>query len=154
MKSKIAKNFCYEGLGFPVYLDKVKLVEYQGEYHPKVDVQKVSDAVIRELAIQANHLTGMQVKFIRSYFGMSLRDFGELVVHESHAAVNKWEKKGDLPTDMNENTEQVLRLYIIENTCLNTKSNKTKFYDFFQKSKEFFKAEKALDVPLHIANAT
>ncbi len=39
---------------------------------------------------------------------MPLREFGKTMVHESHTAVRKWESHG------NENTEHVLRLYIIE----------------------------------------
>ncbi|HFN0434705.1 hypothetical protein SC867_09075 [Legionella pneumophila serogroup 2] len=66
------------------------------------------------MAIQEERLTGNQVKFIRTYFSMSLSEFGKTVVHESHTAVSEWEKCGDEITNMNENTEQVLRLYIIE----------------------------------------
>ncbi len=52
---------------------------------------------------------------------MPLRKFGEEVVHESHAAVDKWEKSNDQITSMNDNTEYVLRLYIIEKIQAKTK---------------------------------
>lgn len=44
---------------------------------------------------------------------MSLRYFAEKVVHESHMAMSKWEKKEDLKT--NTNTKHELRLYITQN---------------------------------------
>ena len=69
---------------------------------------------------------------------MSLREFGERVVHESHMAVCKWEKRGDLPTHMNLNTEHELRLYIVENLHVKTKEPKSKFFDIYLATKRFF----------------
>lgn len=65
----------------------------------------MADEIIKKLATQEERLTGNQVKFIRSYFSMALREFGETVVHESHTAVSKWEKCRDEITSMNENTD-------------------------------------------------
>ena len=75
------------------------------------------------MAIQEERLTGNQVKFIRSYFSMPLREFGETVVHESYTTVSEWENCEDEITNMNENTEQVLRLYIIVQTQTKTKAD-------------------------------
>lgn len=151
MKTKIKKNYIYEGLGFPIQLDQVELVEIDGEWHPKVNVKKVADLVIRNLATQEGRLTGNQVKFIRSYFSMPLREFGEKVVHESHMAVSKWEKKGDLPTIMNSNTEHELRLFIIENLHEKDKVSKSKFYDLYLSTKQFFKSKGPMDELMHIS---
>lgn len=152
MKTKIEANYCYDGLGFPVVLKQVEMVYYQNEWHPKVDVKAVADEVIKGLALQDTRLTGNQVKFIRAYFSMPLREFGEMVVHESHSAVNKWEKKGDNFTLMNENTEQVLRLYIIEQIVSKSKKSKVLFYSYFQKSKMFIQKKQSTHEPLHISN--
>jgi DNA-binding transcriptional regulator YiaG len=141
MKTKIVKNYCYEGLGFPVLLDEVEIVEYNGEYCPKIDVKKVADIVIREIAQQDTRLTGDQIRFIRSYFEMPLREFGEQVVHETHAAVSKWEKKGSQPTNMNKNTEFALRLYILEKTCTQNKAHRNQFYDRYMEIKECINAK-------------
>lgn len=138
MKTKKVKNYLYEGLGFPVELDEVEMVFIDSDWHPKINVQKVSDEVLKKIAVQEARLTGYQVKFIRTYFSMSLRDFGEKVVHESHMAVSKWEKKGDLPTNMNTNTEHELRLYVIENIYARSKESKSKFYDIYMATKRFF----------------
>ena len=95
MKTKTEPTFLYEGLGFPIELENVEMVNINGEWHPKIDIHYIANEIIKKLPTQEDRLTGNQVKFIRSYFSMPLREFGEIVVHESHAAVSKWEKRGD-----------------------------------------------------------
>lgn len=141
MQTKIEPVFLYEGLGFPIELQHVEMVNIGGEWHPKIDVRYVASQVIQQLAIQEAPLTGNQVKFIRSYFVMPLREFGKKVVHESHTAVSKWEKKGDEPTNMNENTEQVLRLYIIEQTENHNKAQEESFRGRYMRSRGFYNAK-------------
>lgn len=148
MKTKIEPTFLYEGLGFPIELENVEMININGEWHPKIDVYYIADEIIKKLATQEERLTGNQVKFIRSYFSMPLRKFGELVVHESHTAVNKWEKCGDDITNMNGNTEQILRLYIIEQT--QTKTEQKNFYSNFKRSRAFVKAERKKPKPLQL----
>lgn len=140
MKTKIVKNYLYGGLGFPVELDDVEMCFIENDWHPRVDVQKVADEVIKKLAIQETRLTGHQVRFIRSYFSMPLREFGEKVAHETHGAVQKWERKGNSPTSMNSNTEHELRLYIIEALHTKTQESKSKFYDLYIATKRFFRS--------------
>jgi DNA-binding transcriptional regulator YiaG len=133
MKTKIVKHYVYEGLGFPVELGNVEMVYLDNDWHPRVDVQKVADDVVKQLAIQETRLTGTQVKFIRSYFSMALREFGE--------AVKKWEQKGGSPTNMNSNTEHELRLYIVEKLHSRSRESKSKFYDIYMATKRFFDNE-------------
>ena len=150
MKTKIVPVFLYEGLGFPIELEHVEMVNIEGEWHPKTDVRYIADEVIKKLATQEERLTGNQVKFIRFYFSMPLREFGDKVVHESHAAVNKWEKRGNEITNMNENTEQVLRLYIIEKTQTKTKTDQANFYNNFKRSRVFTNTERKKPRPIHL----
>lgn len=150
--TKVVKNHLYEGLGFPIELDEVEMRLIDSEWCPIVDVQKVADAVIEKLAIQETRLTGNQVKFIRSYYSMPLREFGEKVVHESHMAVSKWEKRGDLSTNMNSNTEHELRLYIIEKIHSKSKLSKSKFFDIYMATKRFFSGTQEKSSIIH-ANA-
>lgn len=149
MKTKIVSNYLYEGLGFPVELDNVEMVCLDNEWHPRIDVQRVADDVVKQLAIQETRLTGTQVKFIRSYFSMPLREFGEKVVHESHMAVKKWEQKGDSPTNMNSNTEHELRLYIVERLHSKSQESKSKFYDIYMATKRFFNNKGESNTVLH-----
>ncbi|MCX7116444.1 MAG: hypothetical protein NTW94_00755 [Legionellales bacterium] len=150
MKTKTEQIVLYEGLGFPIELENVTMINLDGEWIPKIDVHQVAEEAIKKLATQESRLTGSQVKFIRSYFSMPLREFGEKVVHESHAAVSKWEKKGNDMTSMNENTEQVLRLFMIEQTQAKTKNQQADFFNNFQKSKLFFNTKDKRSKIVHI----
>ena len=129
MKTKKLKNYTYEGLGFPIELNQVECVYVDGDWHPQVDVRKVADKAIKALAAQKQRLTGNQIKFIRTYFSMSLRDFAKKVVHESHTAVSKWEAFANKPTNMDINIEIMLRLYVIEQVEAKTIKQKNSFFD-------------------------
>jgi DNA-binding transcriptional regulator YiaG len=137
MQTKIERHYLYEGLGFPIDLKDITMINIGNEWLPQIDVHQVADNAIKNLAVQQERLTGNQVKFIRSYFSMSLREFGKEVVHETHSAVKKWEAKGESETNMNLNTEQVLRTFLIEETQIKTKKQQADFYGIFQKSKVF-----------------
>jgi hypothetical protein len=150
MKTKIEPILLYDGLGFPIELANVEMINFNNEWYPKIDVHYIADEIIKKLASQEERLTGNQVKFIRSYFSMPLREFGETVVHESHTAISKWEKYGDEITNMNENTEQVLRLYIIEQTQAKTKAEQKNFYSNFKKSTAFVKADRKKPKPIQL----
>ncbi|MCO4756261.1 MAG: hypothetical protein KC478_17395 [Bacteriovoracaceae bacterium] len=136
MKTKIAKTYTYNGLGFPIKLQNVTLLLVDGEWSPKIDVRKVAENTIRELPYQEERLTGYQIKFIRSYFDMSLRDFAKQVVSESHNAVAKWERFGEGPTNMDENIESMLRLYIIDKVSTKTKKQAQEFIKSFRLIRE------------------
>lgn len=72
MKSKVVKSFTYSGLGFPVELQQVKMLMIDGEWHPKIDVRKIADSVLKSLIFEKEPLTENQIKFIRTYFSISL----------------------------------------------------------------------------------
>lgn len=140
MNKKIVAHYTYKGLGFPVELHNVEMVRFKGELHPKIDVRKVSDFVIKSLVTQKERLTGNQIKFIRTYFSMSLREFSK-VVNESHMAVKKWEDFGNAATNMDRNIEIMLRLHIYDHVVIKAKDNKkekVKFYNQFIALTEMF----------------
>ncbi|MEI8346032.1 MAG: hypothetical protein WCG27_01095 [Pseudomonadota bacterium] len=132
MKTKIEKKFVYEGFGFPVELSSVKLVFVNGEWLPKIDIRNLADHVIAKIPLQEEHLSGNQVKFIRDYFSMSLREFAAKVVNVSHMAVSKWEKYGSGTTNMDINIELMLRLYISEQLAKKAEKEKKHFFDIYQ----------------------
>ncbi len=149
MKTKIETNYHYTGLGFPIILKQVEMVLLGNEWHPKIDVRNVASIVITMLATKEVPFTGNEVRFIRTHFGMSLRKFADTVVHETHVAVKKWEDKGDELTNMNPNTEFVIRNYIIEETS--TKSEKkARYYGRTVQAKKFYttKNRKTLIAPI------
>jgi DNA-binding transcriptional regulator YiaG len=128
MQHKTLDSYTYTGLGFPIFLQQTELVKIDGEWQAKINVRKIADQAIKILATQTERLTGNQVKFIRGYFEMSLRQFAKQVVRESHAAVNKWESFADEVTNMDSNIEIMLRLYIIEQIEAKTIKQKNSFY--------------------------
>lgn len=132
MKTKILKNYTYDSLGFPIKLQDVTMISIDGEWSPKIDVRRISENVIRELPHQNERLSGNQIRFIRTYFEMSLREFASKLVNESHAAVAKWEKFELNPTNMDENIESMLRLYIIDKVSVKTKKQAQDFINHFR----------------------
>lgn len=150
MKKRIVKLFCYTGLGFPIDLENVEMISIDNEWHPKINVKKIADAAIEALIYQEGRLTGNQIRFIRSYFAMSLRKFGSEVVHETHSAVDKWEKCADEITAINDNTEYVLRLYILEQLQSKTEKQQNEFFNQYQKVKNFFQSKKHKSKHIHL----
>lgn len=47
MKTKIEPTFLYEGLGFPIELENVTMININDEWHPKIDVRYVADEIIK-----------------------------------------------------------------------------------------------------------
>ena len=137
---KTVKKYVYEGLGFPVELHDVEMVKIDGDFHPKIDIKKISTNVVSSLVLQEKRLTGNQIKFIRSYFSMSLRDFAK-IMNESHMAVKKWEDFNDKPTNMDKNIEIMLRLHLYDRIISGKKATgklKLEFYDQFLNLKTIF----------------
>lgn len=111
--SKI-KNLIFNGFGFPIELRNVPTIEVRGSLEPNINYKNLAQKVIAELCSSANHspLTGRQVFFLRQKLELTTREFGSLV-DASHAAVVKWEKRGDLPTLMSKANEILLRLKVL-----------------------------------------
>jgi DNA-binding transcriptional regulator YiaG len=132
MERKTQKKYIYDGLGFPIELYNVEFVKVRGEWVAKIDVRNIALKAMRDLAFQDTRLTGNQVRFIREYFQMSLRQFAK-VVHQSHTAIDKWEKFGNKATNMDSNIEVVLRLHIYHEVCTKTLKQKSNFYKAYEK---------------------
>ena len=95
MKTKIEKTYMFEGLGFPVHLTNVPMVEMRGEFILDIDFNKLQKAVLLHLCHKKTPLTGNEIKFIREYFSFTTIVFGYLFGY-SHNAVLKWENQGEL----------------------------------------------------------
>ena len=132
MNKKIIKKFIYEGLGFPYELHNVEMVEVDGEIYPKIDIRKVADSAIKSLVSQSSRFTGNQIKFIRTYFSNSLREFSR-IVNESHTAIKKWEDFKDKTTNMDLNIEILLRLYIYNHIAIKSKNDTKEILNFYKK---------------------
>ena len=151
MKKKVVKKYIYEGLGFPIELTQVEMVMVDGEWSPKIDVRKIADSVMKILPFQNERLTGSQINFVRTYFEMSLRKFATEVVKESHMAVSKWEKFHNKSTNMDSNTERMLRLYIYDKACVKTVKEKKSFFESYQAIKDAPLLRKGPEISLKAA---
>lgn len=113
MKHKIEKSYTYEGLGFPVHLTNVPMVEVRGEFILDIDFNKLQKAVLLHLCHKKTPMTGNEVKFVRKYFSLTTTAFGHLIGY-SHSAILKWENQGDSIARIAPTTEIYLRLYILD----------------------------------------
>lgn len=113
MKHKIEKMYIYEGLGFPVHLINVPMINVRGEFILDIDFNKLQKAVLFHLCHKKTPLTGNEVKFIRKYFSLNISAFGRLFGY-SHSAILKWENQGDVIARIAPTAEVYLRLYILE----------------------------------------
>ena len=111
MKTKIAKNFIYTGLGFPIMIESVELVHVRGEWLPKIDVLDFELYMAKELSESTFKLTGNQVKFLRSFLNMSLRELAQYFAL-THVAIKKWEDHGDEETKMSSACEMFLKILV------------------------------------------
>ncbi len=127
MKKKKIKKFIYEGLGFPIILRNVPVVEMLGEEILDIDFNALQKTVLLSLCHKDSPLTGSEIKFIRKYFELTLVEFG-LKFGCSHSAVLKWEKYENHFAKIEVTTDVCIRLFIFSQ--LNRKSGAFKqLYD-------------------------
>jgi DNA-binding XRE family transcriptional regulator len=129
MKTKKVKRFIYEGLGFPVVLINVSLVKKREIWTPAIDYNKLQKGVLVALTQKPTALTGHEIHFIRTYFEMTLENFGKHF-GVTHAAVLNWEKMGDKWAKMNPTTELCIRLLILEKLNMSNQIFRDVFREF------------------------
>ncbi len=86
----------YLGIGFPITLKDVEFVQIRGNWHPKINVQKVAGEAFHRFLKKApkSPLTGNEIKFIRVYLNMSKQALGKRL-NVAHTTVLRWERAGD-----------------------------------------------------------
>jgi DNA-binding XRE family transcriptional regulator len=129
MKTKRIKRFIYEGLGFPVVLVDVSLVKKRDIWTPAVDYNKLQKSVLLVLTQKPIALTGNEIHFIRTYFEMTLENFGKHF-GVTHAAVLAWEKMDDKLAKINPTTELCIRLFILEKLNMSNQVFREAFREF------------------------
>jgi transcriptional regulator with XRE-family HTH domain len=112
-KQKIVKEIIYEGLGFPIVLQNVPMIELRGIWTPDIDLNALQKVVLLALAHHPVDLTGNQIRFIRTWLGLTKLDFGKLF-GVTHPAIVKWEKTNNSVSKMNLSTQRDLRLYLLD----------------------------------------
>lgn len=115
LETKVIPEYHTSALGFPIIIRNLVKVKILGEWCPEINWKLLSQIAITALMTKPSRLIGGEIKFIRTYFSMSLRDFGAMI-QVSAAAVKKWEDKALEATDMHAPTEKMIRLHIL-NQC-------------------------------------
>jgi transcriptional regulator with XRE-family HTH domain len=140
MRNKIEKTFLYNGFGFPVLLVNVPMIEVMGVRTPDINYNKLQKTLLFFLAKDSVLFTGNEIKFIRKHFEMSMEEFAKFF-GVTHAAISKWEAKGNQPINTDKTTEICIRLFIFDR-LLGEKDSK--FREIFR---EISSKELALNPP-------
>ncbi len=112
-KRKIEKKYTCTGFGFHVILIDVPMCEVRGIWTPDINYNALQKVVLLSLCHIPAPLTGNQIRFIRKYFALTLEAFAH-IFGVTHAAVLKWEKKGDEIAHISVTTEREIRLFVLD----------------------------------------
>ncbi len=110
--TKIQKLYTDNGFGFPVQIINAPLKKIRGSWALNLNTEGYAKTVLIALSVKPARLTGNEIKFVRNYFEMTLKKFGNRFGEVAHSAVIKWEKFGDESTSMNWACEKDIRLFI------------------------------------------
>lgn len=112
-KKENEKKIIYEGFGFPIILLNVPMVELREIWTPNIDLNVLQKVILLALAHHPVDLTGNQIRFIRTWLGLTQSAFGKLF-GVTHSAIVKWEKTNNAASKMNLSTQRDLRLYLLD----------------------------------------
>lgn len=112
-KQKIEKEYVYEGLGFPIILKNVSMIELRGIWTPDINLNVLQKIVLLALAHHPADLTGNQIRFIRLWLQLTQVEFGKLL-GITHPAIVKWEKSENKTAKMNLTSQRDIRLLLLD----------------------------------------
>jgi DNA-binding transcriptional regulator YiaG len=98
--------------GFPTIVEGVGFVTMGGYEVFDVCPDVVEEKALHLLTFGPHRLTGAQFKFFRFYLNMTQAAMAEALHQTNHSIVSQWESKLDESTNMNQNTEILLRLLV------------------------------------------
>lgn len=151
---KIERAYIYNGLGFPIVLEEVPMVQVRGVWTPEINYNILQKVVLLALCYQPTTLTGNQISFIRKYFDMTLNAFAKKF-GVTHAAVLKWEKKADKAAKVLIGYEKEIRLFVLDQLLSDAKEFRLAFRQVFDQSYSMSKNEPLhLDVPFELSLRT
>lgn len=114
-RTKTLTEFTYEGFGFPVHLTgDVPLIQVRGVWTLAIPQADFEEQIALALAKAPWRLTGHQVHFLRHFFGLTLKAFGERFGNVSHACVIQWQSAESDSTSMNWAIEKDIRLAVFK----------------------------------------
>lgn len=113
MKKKLAKEYEYDGLGFPILLMNFPVITVRGVEVPDIDYNDLQKKVLLTLSSKPFPLTGSEIRFIRQYFQMTYVEFANKF-GVTHAGVINWEKLKNHSAKITPTTELCIRLEILD----------------------------------------
>lgn len=149
-KIKPLKEITYNGFGFPVLILNAPTKQVRGKIEPIINYKSLGAAVIYALCHKETPLTGNQVRFLRLYFELSLRDFANLF-GLSHPAVIKWENHKDAFAEISPATEKAIRLEALFRLGISAKAFHRSFHSFQNLADKLRKTEAKSEAPLKFA---
>jgi DNA-binding transcriptional regulator YiaG len=112
MKKRI-NEFIFEAFGFPVLLRDVPVGEADsGEEFLDINMKVLEEVVAKSLITSSITLTGVTLKFLRGFLGLSLRDLGS-EIEVPHTSLKLWEDNQDKKTGLDENQEKRLKYLVL-----------------------------------------
>ena len=88
------------------------MIKIRSEWVVDIDYKKLNDVIIRALVLKHSRLNGAEIRFIRLFHEMTLKEFGEKF-DVTHPAVKKWEAQENKPTEMKWSIEKDIRLFAL-----------------------------------------
>lgn len=114
-RTKNVTEFTYEGFGFPVHLTgDVPVIQVRGVWTLAVPQAEFEEQIALALANAPWRLTGYQLHFLRHFFGLTLKAFGERFGNVSHSCVIQWQGAQSESTTMNWTIEKDIRLAVFK----------------------------------------
>ena len=109
----------WDGLGFPVSLVGFSLVDVDHELVPDVNMKEIQEQAFLKLITWAGRLTGQHVRFARHYLHETQFEFAKNINVKNASSVSQWEAKGNSLTEMDVNTELILRMHLLHSISSN-----------------------------------
>jgi DNA-binding transcriptional regulator YiaG len=110
METQIVNNYEYHGLGVPVTLKQVQLINLRGDWYPQIEVEPVAAELFDSLLQKAKTtpLTGEKIEFIRIHLNLSQTQFSQ-TLEIARATLARWEKAGAKVPKTRKNYQPVLQ---------------------------------------------
>ncbi|MCE5318931.1 MAG: hypothetical protein LLG04_16405 [Parachlamydia sp.] len=144
MKTKIAKQFEYDGLGFPILLLNVPLVNIRGVEVPDIDYNVLQKIVLLALCQKMTPFSGNEVRFIRQYLEMNYSEFAK-TFGVTHASVIHWEAAKNKSAKISPPLEICIRLHILDSLKADNRIFRKTFREFDQNKFKMLEQSKELN---------
>jgi len=145
---KFKKRHVDYSCGFPVMLLNVPMTKIQNQWVLDIDYDALAKVVLLFLSKKPGPLTGNEIRFIRYYFSISMREFAHRL-GVKHPAIVKWEEKKDRPTAITWGIEKDIRLFILDKLCRSNKDFR-EGYHALEEIQETIKSSESKIQPLKV----